>query len=92
VTRPCDGPRRTIRIDLPIEGADDPRTLRGALVAARASELGELQRRAGRLSLGYGSESTRESMDAETVRLRRRIELLDALIAALAAASDDATS
>jgi hypothetical protein len=92
VTGPGDGPKRTIRIDLPIESADDPRTLRGALVAARASELGELQRRAGRLSLGYGSESARESMDAETRRLRRRIELLDALIAALAAASDEAAS
>ncbi len=72
-----------LRLEIAIESADDPRVLRGALLAARASELSELQRRAGRLSFGYGSESARESMDAETRRLRRRIELLDALVDAL---------
>jgi hypothetical protein len=59
------------------------RALRGALLAARASELSELQRRAGRLNLGYGSDSARDSMSEETRSLRRRWEMLDRLIAAL---------
>ena len=73
----------TIRIELPIESRDDLATLRGALLKARATELSELHRRAGRHNLGYGSDSARESMDDETRSLRRRIELLDALIAEL---------
>lgn len=75
-----------LRFEIAIESPNDRRILRGALLAARASELSELQRRAGRLSFGYGSESARESMDAETRKLRRRIELLDGLIGALDAA------
>ena len=74
---------RTLRLEIPIRDDADPRILRGVLLAARATELSELQRRAGRLSFGYGSESARDSMDEEVVRLRRRIELLDALIAAI---------
>jgi len=77
------GQDRTLRVEIPIRDDTDPRILRGALLAARATELSELQRRAGRLSFGYGSESARDSMDDEVVRLRRRIELLDALIAAI---------
>jgi hypothetical protein len=50
-------------MDLPIDSEEDFRALRGALLAARATELSELQRRAGRLSFGYGSESARESME-----------------------------
>jgi hypothetical protein len=76
-----------LRLAIPVNSDEDRRILRGALVAARATELSELQRRAGRLALGYGSETARASMDAETRRLRRRIELLDALIAALDSAS-----
>lgn len=72
-----------LRLEIPIEGDDDRRILRGALLSARATELSELQRRSGRHSLGYGSDSARESMDDEVTRLRRRIELLDALIAAI---------
>jgi hypothetical protein len=71
-----------LHLEIPIEG-DDRRILRGALLSARATELSELQRRSGRHSLGYGSDSARESMDDEARRLRRRIELLDALIAAI---------
>ena len=78
----------TLRLEVPIRADDDPRVLRGALLAARAMELSELQRRAGRLSFGYGSETSRASMDDEVGRLRRRIELLDALIAAIDAAGD----
>ena len=73
---------RTIRVDLPIEDEDIP-TLRGALLAARATELAELNRRGFRHSAGYGSESARQVMSAEVEHHRRRIELLDRLIAAL---------
>ena len=72
-----------LRLEIPIADADDVAILRGALLKARATELSELQRRAGRHNLGYGTESARESMDDETRSLRRRIELLDALIAAI---------
>jgi hypothetical protein len=77
---PSDG---ILRLEVRIEGDDDRRTLRGALLSARATELTELQRRAGRHALGYGSDSARTTMDDEVGRLRRRIELLDALIAAI---------
>ena len=76
---------RTARIDLPIDADDDLRLLRGALLAARATETAELQRRGYRLSTGYGTDSAREGMSAEVGRLRRRVELLDRLIAALPA-------
>ncbi|HEY7970424.1 MAG TPA: hypothetical protein VID95_10550 [Candidatus Limnocylindrales bacterium] len=72
-----------LRLEVPIVDDDDRRILRGALLKARATELSELQRRAGRHNLGYGTDSARESMDDETRSLRRRIELLDALIVAL---------
>jgi hypothetical protein len=76
-------PARTLRLDLPIEDADDPRLLRGALLRARATELADLQRRDARLSFGYGTDSAREGMNAEVDQHRRRIELLDRLLAAL---------
>ena len=75
-----------LRLEIAVESDDDRRIIRGALLAARATELSELQRRAGRLAFGYGTDTARESMDAETARLHRRIELLDALIAAVDAA------
>ena len=74
--------RRTIRVDLPIDDADIP-ILRGALLAARATELAELNRRGFRHSAGYGSDTAREVMSSEVEHHRRRIELLDRLIAAL---------
>jgi hypothetical protein len=64
------------------------RSLRGALLAARASELTEIQRRSGRHALGYGTDSARESMTDEVASLRRRWEMLDRLIAAIDAAID----
>ena len=70
------------RIELELE-AEDLRELRGALLAARATELGELHRRGFRHSYGKASDSARESMSAEVRHLRRRIELLDRLIEAL---------
>ena len=73
---------RVLRIDLPIEN-DDVSILRGALLAARATELAEMHRRGFRHSYGKGSDSARETMSAEVVHHTRRIELLDRLIAAL---------
>jgi hypothetical protein len=76
-------PERTLRIDLPIDDDADIATLRGALLAARATELAEMQRRGFRHSYGKSSDSAREGMSAEVEHHRRRIELLDGLIEAL---------
>jgi hypothetical protein len=78
-----DRAARTVRIELGLAGDDDLRQLRGALLAARATELAELNRRGLRHSAGYGSDSAREVMTAEVKQHRRRIELLDRLIDAL---------
>jgi len=78
--------RRTLRIELPIESEEELRALRGALLAARATELSELQRRAGRHSYGYGSDSARDTMSEEVASHRRRHDLLDRLVAAVDAA------
>jgi len=74
-------------LTLPLGSDEDLRALRGALLAARATELSEVQRRAQRHSLGYGTESQRESMTAEVDHARRRWEMLDRLLAAI----DEAT-
>lgn len=63
---------------------EDARILRGALLAARATELAEANRRGFRHSYGKDSDSARETMSAEVAHHRRRIELLDRLIGALA--------
>ena len=73
------------RLDLDLD-PDDVASLRGALLAARATELAELHRRGFRHSYGKASESARESISAEVEHHRRRIELLDRLIDALRAA------
>jgi hypothetical protein len=78
-----------LRLELEVESDADLRALRGALLAARATELAEARRRGDRLSFGYGSESAREGMSAEVVQARRRVEMLDRLIAALDAATKD---
>ncbi len=75
-----------MRLDLDLDGEEDVRLLRGALLAAKATELAELQRWDSRLSFGYGTDSAREGMSAEVEQRRRRIELLDRLIESLAAA------
>ena len=64
---------------------DDARALRGALLAARASELASIRRRDTRLFAGYGTDTSREDMTAEMAQHQRRIELLDRLIEALRA-------
>jgi hypothetical protein len=76
-------PERTIRVDLLIDDPEDLRLLRGAILAAKATELGEAHRRGARLSFGYGSDSAREGMSAEVSQSRRRAELLDRLLEAL---------
>jgi hypothetical protein len=74
--------RAATNLEVPIEAEDIP-ILRGALLAARATELAEANRRGFRHSAGYGSDSARETMAAEVAHHRRRIELLDRLIEAL---------
>jgi hypothetical protein len=80
-------PRRTLRLEIPIESDEDPEIMRGALLAARATELSEIQRRAGRLSYGYGSDSARDTMTDEVDLRHRRRTILDRLLAALQEAS-----
>jgi hypothetical protein len=82
--RPAD---RVLEVRLLVGSEEEQSALRGALLAARASELAELHRRGDRLSFGYGSDSAREGMSAEIVQRRMRREMLDRLIAAL----DEAT-
>lgn len=70
------------RLQMDLE-VDEARALRGALLAARATELGELQRRAFRRSYGKNADSALSGMSAEVEHHRQRIELLDRLIEAL---------
>jgi len=70
------------RLELDLDDGDAG-VLRGALLAARATELAELHRRGFRHSYGKASDSARESMSAEIEHHRRRIELLDRLIETL---------
>ena len=74
-----------IPLALHVEFVDlaDVLVLRGALLAAKATELAEANRRGFRHSYGKGSGSALESMSAEVAHHRRRIELLDRLIEAL---------
>ena len=78
--------RETIRLELEIDSPEDLRALRGAVLAARATELSELERRAGRHSYGYGSDSARETMSEEVASHRRRHDMLNRLLAAIDAA------
>jgi hypothetical protein len=78
-----DADARTLDIRLRIESADELRALRGALLAARASELAEMRRRDARHSFGYGTASQRDSMSAEAGHAERRWMMLDRLIGAL---------
>jgi hypothetical protein len=80
-----------VRLEIPIDTDDELRALRGALLAARATELSEVQRRAQRHNLGYGSDSQRESMTDEVADRRRRWEMLDRLVTALESAVRDRT-
>ena len=79
----ADEPGRVVRLELLVQSDEDVRALRGALLAARATELAEMRRRSGRLSYGYGTDSARESMTAEVGDRERRMAMLDALLALL---------
>lgn len=81
-----DTAKRRVQVALDLTD-DDLALLEGALLAAKAAELAEIQRRDTRLSNGYGSDAARESMDAEMVRRRRRRGLLEELITALEVAT-----
>jgi enoyl-CoA hydratase/carnithine racemase len=70
-----------------VAGPDELRALRGALLAARTTELSEVQRRSQRHSLGYGTDSQRDAMTDEVADRRRRWEMLDRLLTAVEEAS-----
>ena len=70
------------RLELDLADAD-ARVLRGALLAARATELAEAQRRGFRHAYGKSSDSALEAMSAEVAHHMRRIDLLDRLVEAL---------
>ena len=77
---------KTIRLEVPVESDEELAALRGALLAARASELAEARRRGDRLSFGYGSESAREAMGDQVAWAGLRHAMLDRLVNALASA------
>jgi hypothetical protein len=79
--------RRLLHLDVRIDSDEDLRALRGALLAARASELSQVRRRGDRLSFGYGSDSAREGMSAEVDQAERRWTMINRLLAALDEAS-----
>jgi hypothetical protein len=78
-----DEPPRTLDLSIAVDSDEDIRALRGALLAARASELSEIQRRSQRHSLQYGTPSQRDSMTDEVANLRRRWTMLDRLLSAI---------
>jgi len=70
------------RLELDLD-PEEARVLRGALLAAKATELAEANRRGFRHSYGKASDSALATMSAEIAQHRRRIELLDRLLEAL---------
>ena len=71
---------------LALQSPEERVALRGALVAARATQLGEARRHGSRLFFGYGSDSARLTMGDAQGQAEARVVLLDRLIAALDAA------
>jgi hypothetical protein len=82
---------RVVHIRIAIESEEERTALRGALLAARASELAQARRRGARLGFGYGTDGARETMSDEVELAERRRTMLDRLIEALdvAVAADD---
>jgi hypothetical protein len=80
-----------VGIDIHLD-SEERRVLRGALLAAKATELAEAQRRGFRSGYGKASDSAAASMTAEVAHHLRRIELLDRLITALGERSPTAES
>ncbi len=81
--------RQVLRLEVSLT-VDQTAQLRPALLRARAAELGEVRRRNVRLIAGYGDATTREVMDDEGDRARRRYEALDAVLDALERVGPDA--
>jgi hypothetical protein len=79
--------RQVLRLAISIDSEADLTALRGALLAARASELSQVRRRGNRMTFGYGSDSAREGMSAEVDQAERRWAMLDRLLAGLDGAS-----
>ena len=75
--------RRVLHVEIPVESDDELSALRGALLAARATELSQVRRRGDRHAFGYGSDSARDTMSAEVDQAQRRHDMLDRLIRAL---------
>lgn len=75
--------RRVVHLEIPLDSAEELAALRGALLAARASELSQVRRRGNRHAFGYGSDSARDTMSAEVDQAQRRHDMLDRLIRAL---------
>ena len=74
---------RVLHLEVHIESDDELSALRGALLAAQASELSEARRRGDRLSFGYGTESAREAMGDQVAWAGLRHEMVSRLLAAL---------
>ena len=80
---------RVIHLEVKVESNDELSALRGALLAAQASELSEARRRGDRLSFGYGSESAREAMSDQVARAGLRHAMVSRLLEALERADGD---
>jgi hypothetical protein len=78
---------RVLRLEIPIESDEELAALEGALLAARASELSQIRRRADRLSFGYGTDTARETMNDEVDQAERRWTMLGRLLESLKTAS-----
>jgi hypothetical protein len=79
--------RRVLRLEIPIESDEELAALEGAILAARASELSQIRRRADRLSFGYGSDTAREAMNDEVDHAEGRWTMLGRLLESLKTAS-----
>jgi hypothetical protein len=84
-------PRRVVRVEIPIESDGELEALKGALLAARATELSKKRRRNDRLSFGYGTDSAREVMGAEVDQAEQRWTMLDRLLMALGESTPNET-
>ena len=81
-------PSRVLRLEIQIASDEELAALEGALLAARASELSQIRRRADRLSFGYGTDTARETMTDEVDQAERRWAMLDRLLESLKTASN----
>ncbi|HEY0443614.1 MAG TPA: hypothetical protein VGC90_05270 [Candidatus Limnocylindrales bacterium] len=84
-----DGTARTLRLEIEVTSDADIEALEGALLAAKATELAEAHRRSARHAFGYGSDTARDTMSDEVEHRRRRVTMLERVIAALRSASRD---